>query len=63
MEARGRQVEGMAKGEGEEKKEVSRLKGRENENRQEGDDVIVSVCVFVCVIKHTPDENTDGTTS
>lgn len=47
MEARGRQVEGMAKGEGEEKKEVSRLKGRENENRQEGDDVIVSVCVCV----------------
>lgn len=37
----------MAKGEGEEKKEVSRLKGRENENRQEGDDVIVSVCVCV----------------
>lgn len=43
----GRQVEGMAKGEGEEKKEVSWWKGGENENRQEGDDVIVSVCVCV----------------
>lgn len=55
----GRRVEGRGKGEGGEKKEVSRWKGGENENRQEGDDVIVSLCV----IQQTPDVNTDGTKS